>query len=359
MPINGIKIKNSSGEEVYVLKEKGSVVNFGREKKVCHITFDPHAARVSRIHASIEWGDEGLFFTDKSKEGTEINGTRLKQSSQELHEGVYQLAIGGISMTLEVDGDELEETVIDSPQPDESSTVPETVYEESRYSNSSIKEMPAVEVTDDDFDDVSSISTFNITKFNPSSIRKRKPEGDVFSIDRPRGKRGPISYRPRMNFDDEMENRGSRGPRARKADKSGVFDEEAPAKKAKIAPQASQSLIKKPKAPSAVEPDDVESIVSQVAALPSVSREPEEESDDSDLSDRGPAALNETIKYCNLIFQQPNSFKKNETTFDSNVPNFKRFVPKGLRDGRTSAISMHSTTTCNTTISMVDSRIVH
>lgn len=48
-----------------------------------------------------------------------------------------------------------------------------------------------------------------------------------------------------MNFDDEMENRGSRGPRARKADKSGVFDEEAPAKKAKIAPQASQSLIKK------------------------------------------------------------------------------------------------------------------
>lgn len=63
---------------------------------------------------------------------------------------MYQLAIGGISMTLEVDGDELEETVIDSPQPDESSTVPETVYEESRYSNSSIKEMPAVEVTDDE-----------------------------------------------------------------------------------------------------------------------------------------------------------------------------------------------------------------
>lgn len=47
-----------------MLKEKGSVVNFGREKKVCHITFDPHAARVSRIHASIEWGDEVLLLSE-------------------------------------------------------------------------------------------------------------------------------------------------------------------------------------------------------------------------------------------------------------------------------------------------------
>lgn len=46
--------------ELHVLKTKGDVANFGRDKRICHVAFDPQAARVSRVHASIEWTDEVL-----------------------------------------------------------------------------------------------------------------------------------------------------------------------------------------------------------------------------------------------------------------------------------------------------------
>ncbi|EFO86176.1 hypothetical protein CRE_01783 [Caenorhabditis remanei] len=364
MSISGVKIINDSGQELFALRESGSIVNFGRDKKVCHITFDPHAARVSRVHASIEWTNEDLFLIDKSKEGTLVNGKRVKQSKEKLVPGTYHLEIGGIPMSVEVEEEELEETVLESDTSE--ITEPVDIQPTITIAPGNIKKSTSVSrESDDDFDDVSSITTFNVSKYKHSL--KRKSDATLFDDSQPRGKRGPVAPKP-INFDDEMENHGKKGTRARKADESVVFEDETPAKKSKTvenkpAPFSSQQLMKKQK----VECDEeMESIVDKVAAIPSVSQESNiEQLEDLNHSemhfDRGPAAPNETIKYANLIFHQPDHSRNVTIRNDPSVPNFKRFIPKGMRgDGRTSAASMYSNNTSyNTTIQMVDARKLH
>lgn len=357
MPISAVKIKNENGIEVYSLKEP-SVINFGRDKKVCHITFDPQAARVSRVHASVEWNAEGITFVDKSKEGTLINGKRVKQSKESLDEGVYQLEIGGFSMSIEVEGDDLEETVVESLSP-VTNKPQEAVIHESPFAAllSNKQKKPSVtEVSDDEFDKVTTISM--IRPMKKKSHLKRKSDACLFDESQPRGKRGPLTDTP-LNFDEEMDKVVTKGPRSRKADTSVVFEDETPAKKIKANSGTKSAFLTK--SPSIENGDEMEIIVNQVAAIPSVSQESEEQQlDHSELHfDRGPAAPNEKIKYTNLIFHPPQLQKKETSFFDTSVPNFKRFVPKNMRgDGRTSVASMRSNTSCNTTIPMIDSRVI-
>ncbi|PIC45956.1 hypothetical protein B9Z55_005802 [Caenorhabditis nigoni] len=380
MSIKEVKIKNDSKEEVYSLKQKGEV-KFGRDKKVCHVTFDPHAARVSRHHATVEWTDEGVFLIDKSKEGTLVNGKRLKQAKEQLEGGTYNLEIGGFSMGIDVElavsendnfqeaynnTNELEETIVDSPPP---SPVRATVSVEvpvAKVPKKTERVTPPVEV--DHYDGISSISLINMSKYKPKL--KRKSDASLFDDIQPRGKRGPVASKP-INFEEEIENLGKKGPRTRKADLTQIFEDETPAKKSKsyeVKPDTmpSKDILQMPK----IEHDEeVESIIHQVAAIPSASQvqescqRSEDESDHTEMHfDRGPSAPNETIKYTNLIFHPPDFMANTTRKIDPNVPNFKRFVPKSLRtDGRVSAASMysHNNTTINTTIPMIDSRKIH
>ncbi|CAI2338637.1 unnamed protein product [Caenorhabditis sp. 36 PRJEB53466] len=341
MSVNEVKVRDSSGKELACLKENGAVVNFGRDKRTCHVAFDPQAARVSRVHSTIEWTDEGIVYTDKSKEGTVIDGTKLRQSSKDLDIGVYQVQIGGIPITIEVDGDELEETVVE--------TLPSEMEEHSRETVVEKESVPTETADDDDeFNDVASVSTLGFSRDKPD--RKRTSSGSVYDgPSEPRVKRRPMARKP-ADFDDELENRGKKGPRVRKATERSLFEEETPAKKSKStwepASSASQRPIRNYFRPinTPAEPDaEVNSIAKQVAAIPSVSSTPAKEKPlHSQLMkmDRGPAAPNETIKYANLIFV-PSDSKRNDTTVhDPSVPNFKRFKPKTRRDGRFSAASM-------------------
>uniref|UniRef100_A0A1I7U9W1 FHA domain-containing protein n=1 Tax=Caenorhabditis tropicalis TaxID=1561998 RepID=A0A1I7U9W1_9PELO len=371
MSVNAVTVKDENGAEVYAIKSVGSI-SFGRDKKVCHVTFNPTAARISRVHASIDWTDEGLFFVDKSKEGTLINGAKLKQAKHQLVEGVYDLNIGGVLMSVEVDGNELEETVLDSPEStindaqeeDNEARTESPVVKEPKVMTKNKKDVPDVEVSDDEINNITTMTSFRPLAYKKDL--KRKSTTSLFDESQPRGKRGPLVQK-KLNFDEEMEKRGRKGPRVRKADDSVIIGGETPAKRSKSILENSSSLyseLKKSKSVSMEHDDEIESIVNQVAAIPSVSQE----SDQQDLSrngdhtelhfDRGPAPPNETIKYANLIFQPPVFQKNNVTVFDHSVPNFKRFIPKSMRnDGRTSVVSMRSNMSYNTTIQMIDSRI--
>lgn len=368
MTISEVKFKNGSGEEVYALREPGTV-NFGRDKKVCHITFDPKAARVSRVHASLEWGDEGVVFTDKSKEGTTINGKRVKQSQENFKDGLYQLDIGGVHMSIEIVEAKLDDTVVDSPT-SSPFKVPEPVVADPPVSKvprntRRIAPVELVEELRDNFNDISTISSFTLPNYK--NTLKRKSDASLFEESRPRGKKDSLRA---IDFDEEMENCVRKGSRARKAFDSVLFEEENPAKKMKTIEEKTELLTSKGLMKSYFRPknqDDVEmeSIVNQVAAIPSASyvekRNERSLHDQTEMDriDRGPSAHNDTIKYTNLIFRQPDYMANNSTRIDPNVPNFKRFVPKGMRgDGRTSAASVysHNNTTFNTTIPMIDSR---
>ncbi|EGT44849.1 hypothetical protein CAEBREN_13019 [Caenorhabditis brenneri] len=365
MPISGVRVRNESGEEVHSLKVVGGVINFGRDKKVCNVVFDRLASRVSRVHASIEWNEGGVTFTDKSQEGTFINGKKVKQSKKSLGEGIYRLEIGGILMTVEVDGDELEETVLESSSPSPTRTnFHEVVVHESPISEAPTTTREDCQIMDDpnEFDNVTSISSFLPKTYNKL---KRKSNASLFDDFEPRGKRGPLAPK-KMNFDEEMSRQSTKGPRTRKADDS-VLDGETPSKKIKTNNEKINSFFKErtsrnTESPSVESEGEMESIVNQVAALPSVSHKSDQDDDvvaeHSELhTDRGPAAPNETIKYANLIFHPP-SFQRNQTTFiDPRAPNFKRFVPKSMRgDGRVSVASIRSNISFNTTIPMIDSR---
>lgn len=368
MSISGVRVRNENGEEVHSLKVVGGGIKFGRDKGKCNVVFDRLASRVSRVHASIEWNEEGVTFIDKSQEGTVINGKKVKQSKKSLGEGIHHLEIGGISMTVEVDGAELEKTVLESSSPSPTSTsFHEVVVHESPIADvptTTSEDCQMMEDQDDEFDNVTSISS----SFLPNTYKnklKRKSNASLFDDFEPRGKRGPLAPK-KINFDEEMSRQSSKGPRARKADDS-VLEGETPSKKSKTNNEEITSFFKertsqKTKSPSMESEGEMESIVNKVAAIPSVSHESDQDdvvvAEHSELhSDRGPAAPNETIKYANLIFHPP-SFQRNQTTFiDPKAPNFKRFVPKSIRgDGRISAASMRSNISLNTTIPMIDSR---
>lgn len=322
---------------------------------------------MSRVHASIEWNDEGVMLIDKSKEGTLLDGKRVKQSKEKLDKGFYQMEIGGIAMSVEIEGVELDETVVDSPSTTVNNDVDMDIHESPVSKLSSTSRNVAIELSDDEFDNVTSISS----SYRPTSYKnnlKRKSDASFHDESQPRGKRGPLAQKT-INFDEEMNKRGTKGPRARKADDSVIFEDETPAKKSKtFVILGSPVTPEKPFFNSKQHPSrndaEMNSIVSQVAAIPSVSQESDqlgpEVSDHFELhADRGPAAPTEKIKYANLIFTPP-PFQRNQTSFvDPRVPNFKRFVPKNLRgDGRFSAASTRNNTSYNTTIQMVDSRIV-
>uniref|UniRef100_A0A8R1I1Z5 FHA domain-containing protein n=1 Tax=Caenorhabditis japonica TaxID=281687 RepID=A0A8R1I1Z5_CAEJA len=361
-----VRIRNSSGEEVFVLKEKFVVVNFGRDKRSCHVAFDPQAARVSRVHASIERTDEGIVFTDKSKEGTVIGQEKVKQSSKVLEIGLHNIQIGGIPVTVEIEGEELDETVPDSPSSIQEAPIPENDVTENIQST--VREEP---------DEVASVYTLGFTRERYD--RKRKSEVSLFEEEsQPRRKRGPIAKKSvTVNFDEEVENCVKKGPRARRAEDIEIVNNENPPKKMKpawepVPSQSQRSITNFFRKENTTSPDadaEICAIVDQVAAMPSMSatssKKKEELAMDLEIEmhlDRGPAAPNETIKYVNLIFHQPDLNKSHTTTMiDPNIPNFKRFKPKNQQDGRTSAVSMYSnmTTTSHTTISLVDARRIH
>ena len=52
-----------------------------------------------------------MFFIDKSKEGTLVNGKRVKQSKEKLFPGTYHLEIGGIPMSVEVEEEVSSDTI--------------------------------------------------------------------------------------------------------------------------------------------------------------------------------------------------------------------------------------------------------